>query len=105
MQIIITLAGKSKRFYKAGYNKPKFILELKDKTILEHVVSMFDTTNDDFYFVLNEEQNRKFPEIAKFLKKIVNKSNLIIIDTHDKGPNFSALQVKNIKEDDELIIS
>lgn len=105
MQIIITLAGKSKRFYKAGYNKPKFILELKDKTILEHVVSMFDITNDDFYFVLNKEQNQEFPEISKFLKKIVNKSNLIIIDTHDKGPNFSALQVKNIKEDDELIIS
>ena len=39
--------------------------------------------------------------------KVVNlifKSNLIIIDTHDKGPNFSALQVKNIKDDDELII-
>jgi len=105
MQIIITLAGKSKRFYEAGYSKPKFILELKDKTILEHVVSMFDTTNDDFYFVLNKEQNQEFPEIATFLNKIVNKSNLITIDAHDRGPNFSALQVKNIKKDDELIIS
>ena len=51
MQIIITLAGKSKRFYEAGYKKPKFILKVRDKAIIEHVVEMFDTTNDDFFFL------------------------------------------------------
>ena len=105
MQIIITLAGKSKRFYEAGYKKPKFILKVRDKAIIEHVVEMFDTTNDDFYFVLNKDQEKEFPEILPFLSSIVNKSKTIIIDSHDRGPNFSALQVKDIKENNEVIIS
>ena len=36
---------------------------------------------------------------------MVNKSKTIIIDSHDRGPNFSALQVKDIKENNEVIIS
>ena len=37
MNVIITLAGESKRFIKAGFKDDKFLLKVGDQTILEKV--------------------------------------------------------------------
>ena len=66
MNVLITLAGQSKRFYNAGYNKPKFLLPIGNSTVISEVVKKFDD-NDTFHFVLTEEQvtenhNLDFPK-------------------------------------------
>ena len=38
---IIPLAGKGSRFRDQGYDTPKYLLPLKDKPILEHILSYF----------------------------------------------------------------
>ena len=55
IMIIIPMAGKSSRFYKAGYTLPKFMLPLNGKTIFEEAVSSFKKYfKTDFFFLLQE---------------------------------------------------
>ena len=51
MDVLITLAGQSKRFYKAGYKKPKFLLPIGNSTVISEVIKKFDD-NDTFHCVL-----------------------------------------------------
>ena len=53
MHVIITMAGHSRRFKKAGYQVPKFLIEIDGEPMISHVVSMFDS-QDDFYFIINK---------------------------------------------------
>lgn len=39
--IVIPMAGLSSRFFKAGYNKPKYMLEANGKTLFDHAVLSF----------------------------------------------------------------
>ena len=54
MNIVFTLAGKSKRFKSEGYEKPKYLLKIGTKTILENIIEMF-SDEDFFYFIFNKE--------------------------------------------------
>ena len=54
MNVLFTLAGKSSRFKSEGYKKPKFLLEIGRKTVLETIVEMF-SDDDNFFFVFNKE--------------------------------------------------
>ncbi len=104
MNIIITLAGKSKRFLEAGYGTPKFLLEIGGKTILEYIPEMFSRT-DMFYFVFNVNQIRDFPEIKTIIKNNVRNYEIIEIKSHDHGPVYSAIQIESIDKDQPVIIS
>ena len=43
MQIIIPMSGFGERFRSAGYKKPKPLIEVNNKPIIEYVVNMFPT--------------------------------------------------------------
>ena len=104
MNIIITLAGHSRRFKEAGYKVPKFLIEINGKRMLEHVIEMFDA-NDNYYIILNEEQNIAFPETQVWLKALVKNCNIIVIPPHEIGPVYSILNISNIAKSDPVIIS
>ena len=46
MQIIIPMSGKGERFKKAGYTKPKPLIEINNKPIIAHVLDMFPGEKD-----------------------------------------------------------
>ncbi len=104
MNIILTLAGHSRRFKEAGFSLPKFLISIDGTPMIEHVVSMFDY-EDTFHFVLNEEQINAHPEIPDVLEGITNNSTLTVIEPHDIGPTYSAMQVEGISNEDEVIVS
>ncbi len=54
--IVLPMAGRSRRFARAGYKKPKFMLEAHGHSLLEHVVSSFHSVfgKEKFLFVLLE---------------------------------------------------
>ena len=104
MNVLFTLAGKSSRFKSEGYKKPKFLLEIGRKTILETIVEMF-SDDDNFFFVFNKEHITKYPEIKELIKSRVKKYEIISVDPHEKGPAYSALQVTNINSSEPIIIS
>lgn len=104
MNIVITLAGHSRRFKEAGYKTPKFLIEIDGKPMIEHVVEMFNVTNDKFYFVLNNIQNEAYPDLVGRLKEIVKYCKVVVIPEHELGPVSTAMSVGGIIEDDEPVV-
>lgn len=54
--IVIPMAGLSSRFFKAGYDKPKYMLEAHGKTLFEHSVSSFQAyfKTERFLFIVRD---------------------------------------------------
>jgi NDP-sugar pyrophosphorylase family protein len=104
MNIVITLAGHSRRFKEAGYKTPKFLIEIDGKPMIDHVVEMFNLNNDRFYFVFNEIQNNEYPELADNLRKLVKWCKIVVIPEHELGPVHTAMFLTDIIEDDEPVI-
>ena len=104
MNVLITLAGQSKRFYNAGYKKPKFLLPIGNSTVISEVVKKFDD-NDTFHFVLTEEQVTENHNLKDYIKNLRKNIHLNIIKSHNLGPVYSALQAKSIRDDSNIIIS
>ena len=104
MNVLITLAGQSKRFYNAGYKKPKFLLPIGSSTVISEVVKKFDD-NDTFHFVLTEEQVTENHNLKDYIKNLRKNIHLNIIKSHNLGPVYSALQAKSIRDDSSIIIS
>ena len=104
MNIVVTLAGHSRRFKDAGYSKPKFLIELDGKIMLEHVLEMF-AFNDNFFFVVNTDQVANNDELLQTLESIRPRTSITIIKPHERGPIFSVLQITNLPPEEEVIIS
>ena len=83
---------------------PKFLIDIDGKKMIEAVIEMFDF-KDKFYFVMNSEQLKDNPDIIGYLKSICKNVSVTVIDPHEEGPVFSALQVKNINDNEPIIIS
>jgi len=97
MNIIITAAGESKRFDAAGHNKPKFLLKINKKTMIENVIDMFNDT-DIFHIILNEDHYNKFKKDIKKIKKIKKNINFYFIKFDKEGPVKSILKVSELKK-------
>lgn len=104
MKILIPLAGHSRRFQAAGFAEPKAFLRVGDRSMIEQVVGMF-SSQDEFYFIVNEDQARDFPQLVASLATLALHSHTIVIPSHEKGPVFSCLQVQGISPDEPVIVN
>ena len=68
--IILPMAGKSKRFYSAGYQVPKYMLDIKSISLFEHSLLSFKKyfKDDKFLFVILDNKNT-----FEFIKSKINK--------------------------------
>jgi hypothetical protein len=55
--IVIPMAGRSQRFFDAGYRQPKFMLELRGETVFAHAVGTFEAEfrRRPFLFIAAQE--------------------------------------------------
>lgn len=92
MNIIITMAGRGQRFKDAGYNVPKYQIEVKGKTLFEwSMTSLKSFFSEKFIFiVLKEDQSREF--ISNQCKNLgIEKFAVIEIDEVTRGQAESAM--------------
>ena len=85
--IIIPMAGKSSRFYKAGYTLPKFMLPLNGKTIFEEAVSSFKKyfKTDFFLFITRTDDGSKDFVSMKCSELNIKNFEIICINHDTKG--------------------
>lgn len=59
--IVIPMAGLSSRFFKAGFDKPKYMLEAHGETLFEHAVNSFKAyfSSEHFLFIIRKDQGTK----------------------------------------------
>ena len=50
MKVIIPMSGMSSRFAAAGYDTPKYLIEVDGKKVIEHIIDLYPKDSD---FVLS----------------------------------------------------
>jgi NDP-sugar pyrophosphorylase family protein len=105
IKLIIPMSGIGKRFIDAGYDLPKFLINVNKKPIIEHVVNLFPGILD-VHFICNEN-HLKNTDLENILKKISNKCIIHKVPNENrKGPVDAVLRIiDNFNDTDEIIIS
>ena len=104
MHIVVTMAGHSRRFAAAGLKGPKWLLPVGGRPMIAAVIDMF-SQNDTFHFVLNREQIENDPTIRTALEGLANHTHIHVIEPHELGPTFTALQASGIADDEPVIVT
>lgn len=86
MRIVILMGGLGSRFSAVGYRKPKPLLRVDGKTMVEHVVSLYPG-NHEFIFVCNEGFIDN--AVLRTLKKNLPDSRIVPVSSHKLGPVHS----------------
>ena len=103
MHIIIPMSGIGKRFIDAGYILPKFLIEIENIPIIEHVINLFPNESK-FTFICNDE-HLKNTNIFNILKNIKRDCNIYEVSVNNrKGPVDAVLQASELIDDNEEII-
>ncbi|MBZ7938138.1 glycosyltransferase family 2 protein [Campylobacter molothri] len=109
MIIIFPMAGLSSRFTKAGYTKPKYMLDLKGNSVFFHAINSFKKYFNEcqFIFIYRDIQDTK-----RFIEKECEKLNLnlyesIKLDKETLGQAHTValgIQKAKIKDDESVLI-
>lgn len=85
--IVIPMAGLSSRFKKAGFEKPKYMLEAKGQTLFEHSVSSFKRyfASEKFLFIVLDVK-----DTISFVKESANRLGIsqfeiVCLDSPTRG--------------------
>lgn len=108
MNIIITMAGMGSRFRKAGYNLPKYMIEVKGKTLFEwSMISLksLNNINPKYIFVVRKA-DKAYDFIINEMKKFnIDDISIIEIDELTDGQATSAMLAKDYwNENEEMIV-
>jgi len=95
------MGGSGSRFAAVGYHKPKPLIRVDGKTMIEHVVSMYPGDHE-FIFVLNE--NFADNEVVRSLAKTLPSAQVIQIPSHKIGPVHSLSLIWNTLPSDESVL-
>lgn len=109
MNIIITMAGLGSRFRKAGYTVPKYMVEVKGKTLFEWSMLSLKELNEQenvkYIFIVRKEDNS-----SEFIKKEMEKFDVkdvhvIEIDELTDGQATTAMLAKPYwNEQEEMVV-
>jgi len=107
MKIIIPMSGIGKRFVGAGYKEPKPLIIVENKTIIEHIINLFDKESDEYIFICNDLHLRE-TNMREVLLSILPNCKIYEVSVENrKGPVDAIMQIaeKEINDEDEIIIS
>lgn len=106
MKILIPIAGKSSFFDDKNSPFSKPLIEIKGKSMIEHVIKNLSSIKGDldFIFVVNSEDCKKF-HLHNILRLLSKDCEVIKINGETKGALCSVLLgIEHIGLDEELII-
>lgn len=109
MNIIITMAGMGSRFKKAGYNVPKYMIEVKGKKMFEwSMLSLNDFNKQDnvkYIFIVRKEDNSKEFITNEAIKMGISDFNILELDYLTDGQATTALLAEKYwNENEEMIV-
>lgn len=106
MQIIIPMSGFGERFRRAGYSRPKPLIEIEGRAIIEHVVDLFPGEKD-ITFVCNED-HLKAPafRMEEILMRAAPSARIAAVASRKLGPIDAVLRgVPDLDPDKPTIVN
>ena len=98
------MSGTGKRFLDAGYTKPKPLLCVDGKPIIEHVIGLFPGDHD-FLFICNREHIDQ-TNMREILLSLKPNAKIVEMDYCKKGPVHAvSLAFDLIKDEEDVMVS
>ena len=106
MNIVIPMAGSGKRFIDAGFVKPKPLIDINGKTMIQRAISTLGL-DGQFVFIIRKYEDDNFnQELRNVLSETVNDFKIIELSDITEGAACTCLMAKKyIDNDDELVIA
>ena len=108
--ILIPMAGEGKRFKNEGINKPKFMIEVKNKTLFEWSLESLPTDiSKKIIFICLYEHEKEF-KVSEFIKNIIDKKypklkyELVYINEITGGQVETVLHAKHLVRPENSIM-
>jgi NDP-sugar pyrophosphorylase family protein len=106
MNFVIPMAGQGQRFINQGYAIPKYLIEVKGKTLLEYSLSSLPLElASKIIFIALGEHEKKYG-IKKVIGEIIQDKNfeIIFIDQVTRGQAETVLKAKKIINNEEDLV-
>jgi choline kinase len=101
-QLVIPMAGKSKRFFDVGYTKPKWLINIFDKSILGHIIKNNEFFSSILVIVNNEDLlNFNLNQLSELQQENIQ---VVGIEAHEKGPSYSILMAERYLKINKKIV-
>lgn len=101
------MAGRGQRFIDAGYDLPKYLVNVNDKTLLQYSIeSLPIEIADEIVFIGLKEHENKFL-LSKKIASILGNHNfkLVLLDDYTRGQAETVLKARqHINPDSDLVI-
>lgn len=105
INILIPMAGLGSRFTKRGFKSQKPLIELNNKTLIEHSISSLNIEGN-YIFIIRKKNNKSNIELINILKEIKKNCKIIEIDYVTEGSASTCYLAKEmINDNNELIIA
>ena len=106
MTFVIPMAGRGSRFQKAGYKLPKYMIEVKGKTLFEYSINSLPISiADKLIFICLKEHGEDLVTNFIKLKAKHNNIEIIFLDEVTRGQAETVYKARNhINNNDELLI-
>jgi NDP-sugar pyrophosphorylase family protein len=106
IQIVIPMAGHGSRFAVGGYDLPKPLIEVRDRTMIAWVIENLNTQiPSSFTFVALREHQKKYA-VHEIIGSLVEDFQIIWIDGVTSGAAQTALiGCENLEPDSPLVIA
>jgi NDP-sugar pyrophosphorylase family protein len=102
MIVVIPIVGLGKRFIEAGYEKPKPLILVKDKLIIEHAIESLDI-DAKFIFIIRESAYSE--DLKNKLFSLKPNSKILEVNYLTDGSASSILLAKDLIDNDEELIT
>jgi dTDP-glucose pyrophosphorylase len=102
LNILIPMAGKGSRFADAGYDKPKPLIDVNGKPMVQVVVENM-MTDAYFIFVLRRDHCHQYG-MAKFLRTLTPYCSIVTIDAVTEGACCTTLLAEDYFNNDNPLL-
>jgi NDP-sugar pyrophosphorylase family protein len=85
--IVIPMAGLSSRFFRAGYTKPKYMLEAHGKTLFDHSVESFKAYfySEKFVFIIRDVYDTKIFVEERVKELDIKDYDIVVLNDETRG--------------------
>lgn len=102
--VVIPMAGDSSRFTAAGYDKPKFLLDIDGMPMIQRAVITMGI-GARYIYVVRTEDNKKY-NLSEILPPFTSTLEAIVIEVDElpEGPAASVLVAKDYIDNEDFLV-
>jgi len=105
MKVLIPMAGAGSRFFQAGYKKPKPLIDVAGKPMIQRVVQNINLPDAEHIFIVQASHIGRYPEIKEYLEKCVKNSRIVLTDGLTEGAACTTLLAQGYIDNSPLLIA